>query len=101
MVNFKKIKTVNINGDPIELDLDWQINSKFYLRCISMPRKKPINLTDAANMCLVFVDTLIRSKQFKEAAFFYQEDDWAEFISQQGYHIEFSPEDFDLEKMSS
>lgn len=65
-----------------------------------MPKKTPISLTEAAHICLNFSRKLFNDGLCKEAAFFDQQIDWSDFISQKGFHVVFSKDDFDLEKMT-
>lgn len=93
VVIFYKYKMKNIAGrecyfHPAGLGTD------FYLKSISAPRKTPISFVQAMELCWSFHGKLGSAGQYDEAAYFIQKDDWAEFISQNGYHIEFTGNEF-------
>ena len=95
-VVFRPYKAVNVNGKPYEHSLPYHFNTKFYLKCMMMPRKKPISYDEAANLCCNFIDYLSDLGQHKLAAEFAQEDNWVDFISEQGYHVEFTGDEFEI-----
>jgi hypothetical protein len=88
--------------EEIVIDLTSSQNT-FYQKAIAVDFGEPISLKDAAQrMANQFVQ-LSKASLYEEAIDFLDDKKWPEILSQQGFRIEFSADDFILfeDKMSA
>lgn len=96
IVVFRKVNSKNIYNEPICSDLSWIFNTGCYFKILNMKKQKPISYDAAANMCLKHCRDLTDEKKFKMSAQFFQKGDWIKFISDQGFHIELTGDEFEI-----
>ncbi len=96
LVVFREHPTRSYDGSIVMLDTPWQFNTKFYFKVLNMDKKTPISFNDAAMMCWNHYRFLNKTKSYKIGAEFFQFGDWCKFISDQGFHIELTGDEFEI-----
>ena len=102
-VKWKTLRTKNIYGEPIDMEFPYLIETCYSGSLISqilkMPKKKPIAFEQAVRIAeRQYSDSDISTEHHKMVKC---TEYFIEFISEQGYHIELTGDEFELPYQSN